>query len=64
MRQLKMEHLGSIFLLIVGEEERIRNLIGKVKILNISVLHTTAIAIFFVEIIVAQAKYAKFILIF
>ena len=52
-----MEHLGSIFLLIVGEEEKIEIFLS--KNLKFSVLHTTAIAIFFVEIIVAQAKYAK-----
>ena len=56
-----MEHLGSIFLLIVGEEKK-KNFVCKNKLnstKHISVLHTTAIAIFFIEIIVAQAKYAK-----
>ena len=59
-----MEHLGSIFMLLVGEKShfltcfcfRGKTMCPSNALKLLPVLHTTAIAIFFIEVLVAQAR--------
>ena len=62
-----MEHLGSIFMLLVGEKSHFLTCVcfrGKTMCPSnalklLPVLHTTAIAIFFIEVLVAQARWER-----